>query len=76
MPIYEYHCAHCDMDFERLRPLRAANEATACPNCQAESLRKISRFASFSRSSSGALSAVGGGSSCGGCAGTSCSTCH
>ncbi|TAK37132.1 MAG: zinc ribbon domain-containing protein [Chloroflexota bacterium] len=77
MPIYEYHCPCCDLDFERLRPLSAADQSAACPKCQSESRRRVSQFASFSRGSSGELSAVGGGgSNCGGCSGSSCSTCH
>jgi putative FmdB family regulatory protein len=33
MPIYEYHCAPCDVDFETL--VRSASDVPRCPRCGA-----------------------------------------
>lgn len=33
MPVYEYYCADCSLDFEKIRPFRLAGEPAECPNC-------------------------------------------
>ncbi len=33
MPIYEYRCEKCGNAFEKLRPMREAEEPTDCPRC-------------------------------------------
>ncbi|MFO7697803.1 MAG: zinc ribbon domain-containing protein [Anaerolineae bacterium] len=75
MPLYEYHCPHCDVTFDRLRPFSQADAPIRCPECQGEDTRrKISRCASFSRGEDGSTRSVGGGG-CAGCAGGSCASC-
>ena len=33
MPIYEYRCKECGTAFEKIRPMREAEEPTDCPRC-------------------------------------------
>lgn len=33
MPIYEYYCSACDVRFDKLRPISAAGQPFACPQC-------------------------------------------
>ncbi|MBM3762186.1 MAG: zinc ribbon domain-containing protein [Acidobacteria bacterium] len=33
MPIYEYRCESCHTAFEKLRPMREAEQPTDCPRC-------------------------------------------
>ena len=77
MPIYEYSCLSCESRFERLRPMSRMDDNAACPECDGDSRRELSVFASFSASSNGEVSAIaGGGGGCGGCGpgGCACST--
>ena len=39
MPIYEYLCEPCDGVFELLRPVREAQAAQPCPQCDADARR-------------------------------------
>lgn len=69
MPIYEYRCESCGVEFERLilRPTRVA-----CPRCQGTRVeRLLSRFAQ--RSEQGFVPSVG--SACGPCTASSCAGC-
>jgi putative FmdB family regulatory protein len=45
MPIYEYQCASCDNRFEKLRPISAAGQPLACPNCDKPASPLVSRTA-------------------------------
>ncbi|RLB00911.1 MAG: zinc ribbon domain-containing protein [Deltaproteobacteria bacterium] len=46
MPIYEYRCNECEMDFEKLVSLSSPGEV-ACPFCGSKNIRKkISLFTS------------------------------
>ncbi|MBM4445075.1 MAG: zinc ribbon domain-containing protein [Chloroflexi bacterium] len=74
MPVYEYWCHDCKTKFEMLRPLSQSGDGAACPRCSRLAQRAMSRFASFSKSEGGVTTPVGG-SSCGGCSATSCSSC-
>ena len=77
MPIYEYVCGDCGSNFELRRSYSVADDPAGCPSCTSgEGRRKLSLFASFSKSSDGAMTSVAGGGGCSGCAGTSCATCH
>ncbi|MBM3154581.1 MAG: zinc ribbon domain-containing protein [Chloroflexi bacterium] len=77
MPVYEYYCPQCEYKFELLRPISKADGDAACTRCNRPSKRVLSRFASFSKDSSGESAPIAGtGSSCSGCNATSCSTCH
>jgi len=76
MPLYEYRCPECDVEFEQIRPLSQANEAAPCPRCHQPAKRKISTFASYTTGESGlSVPVAGTGSPCSGCSSSSCNTC-
>ena len=60
MPIYEYHCADCGHDFEKLMRFSDPKViSTQCPGCQSDNTRKrLSTIAAYkggrSQSSTGA----------------------
>ncbi len=78
MALYEYKCPECGEHFDEMRPMRAADEPANCPDCETESLRVISNFASVTPGASmmssnpvmDARMARGGNS--GGCCGGGC----
>jgi putative FmdB family regulatory protein len=45
MPIYEYSCPQCNIQFELRLSLNEANCTPLCPKCQSEARRLISSFA-------------------------------
>jgi hypothetical protein len=51
------------------------DDPAACPEGHGGANRVLSTFAAFTQGESGAGEAIGGGSSCAGCAADSCSTC-
>lgn len=71
MPIYEYRCQSCDHELEAL--VRNGKEPSACPSCEGQLARKISRagiifkgsgfYVNDSRSSSSTGSKSSSGSS-------------
>ena len=76
MPIYEYHCASCDSQFETL--VFRSSDPVNCPGCNTEEVtRVLSVFGFKSGGEKGAASSrMGSGmSSCSGCAATNCSSC-
>ena len=44
MPIYEYYCANCNVEFEALRPASRSSDSVACKTCGVESERQLSTF--------------------------------
>jgi putative FmdB family regulatory protein len=77
MPIYEYQCDKCQVQFEKL--VFRSDEAVSCSECGAvEVQRMMSVFGFKSGGDKGvASSRMGSGaSSCSGCAGGNCSSCH
>ncbi len=75
MPMFEFQCSKCDEIFEEL----VFDESVPpCPNCKAGETQKILSCACIhgGKSPSGYGGASGGGSSCKGCPGGSCATCH
>jgi putative FmdB family regulatory protein len=64
MPVYEYYCRTCATKFERLRPMRAAEEPAACPAGHDGAARTLSVFA-VSRGSDGGFEPMGMGGGCG-----------
>ena len=79
MPIYEYKCKDCDEEFEAL--VFRSDETVPCPSCKCEDIKRLMSACGFK---TGGTSDAGadysapssGSSSCAGCAGTNCSTCH
>ena len=62
MHIYEYACAACGSEFEKL--VRESSPAAECPNCHSTDLRKkLSAFAALSSAAARELPAACG--SCG-----------
>ena len=74
MPIYEYHCNKCHIDFEYLV---FGNEKPACTSCNSKKVTKqMSACSFFSKGSHGqTVSSSAGDASCSGCAATSCTSC-
>jgi putative FmdB family regulatory protein len=61
MPIYEFYCPQCHTIFSFFSRTVNTDKRPACPGCKSESLeRRVSRFATVSRSSS-STDAEGGG---------------
>ncbi|NLN17460.1 MAG: zinc ribbon domain-containing protein [Firmicutes bacterium] len=72
MPLYEFQCQSCDHKFEEL--CRSSDTVKVkCPRCGEKNAKRLVSTFGFSSAGSGVSSAS---SSCGGCAGGSCSTCH
>ncbi|CAG0934161.1 hypothetical protein TFLX_03372 [Thermoflexales bacterium] len=64
MPIYEYYCADCDVEFDKLVKLADANVVQACPECGGRhTQKKLSTFATRGSGAgqSMAVSNCGGG---------------
>ena len=57
MPIYEYHCDHCDATFEQMTSMSQRDAKTQCPACGSKKTgRKLSVVAV-----GGAAAATAGG---------------
>ena len=64
MPIYEYYCPECEVEFEKLVRMSEADAQQTCPECGGRrSHKKLSTFATSGGSTSRGASAS---SSCGG----------
>src|SRR3712207_9489151 len=76
MALYEYKCAECEERFDLMRPMSAADDVAACPECGSEDSRRvISNFASITPGASSLatnpvvdarMAGGGGGGRCGG----------
>ena len=75
MPIYEFHCGDCKVDFEEL--VLNSREKISCPNCNGLKCEKLmSAAVCLSRGGDGNTTSMGGGGGCSGCMSTSsCGTC-
>jgi len=40
MPVYTYHCEHCEFEFEKYQSF-SEESLTICPECKMETLRKV-----------------------------------
>jgi putative FmdB family regulatory protein len=69
MPIFEYHCATCDKEFEMIV---FGDEKVMCPTCNGKKVKKL--LSAFSHKSGGQFSSSKG-SACTSCSATTCSTC-
>jgi putative FmdB family regulatory protein len=77
MPIFEYECCKCCERFEQL--VFRSDEPVVCPKCNADGAQRLmSVFGFKSGGDKGAASSRmgSGASSCAGCSGGTCSTCH
>ena len=45
MPIYEYYCADCSLDFEVMRSVSQSGEPADCAKCGKPAQRQLSNFA-------------------------------
>lgn len=71
MPIYEYTCQKCGLDFERL--LLDREEKVECPKCKDPN--PLKKFSVFAHKSDSGFTQGSGGSDCGGCTASSCKGC-
>jgi len=73
MPIYEYICKACSMEFELLL---FSDDEPQCPSCSSKDLvRKISKV-NFSAGVGGSKNPDSSGGGCSGCSATFCSSCR
>lgn len=45
MPIYEYYCSKCDLDYELIRSVSQSDEPAPCSTCGQPGERQLSNFA-------------------------------
>ncbi|MGD0991218.1 MAG: zinc ribbon domain-containing protein [Gemmatimonadales bacterium] len=64
MPIFEYHCSGCGLDFERLV---RSEDRVACPECGSARVKKQLSVVAAPRQRGGASDDAGGCCSGGGC---------
>ena len=70
MPIYEYRCADCSHQFEKL--MRRWGDTTTCPSCASGTVEKqISTFA-VSTSATGSSPSLSCGAPAEGCGASAC----
>ncbi len=74
MPIYEYCCKDCEKSFEKLV---FGSETPECPSCNSKKVTRLMSSCGFVSKGHGGetTAASASGSSCGGCAATSCAGC-
>ncbi len=51
MPIYEYFCSKCKIEFELMRPFSEFDKSAKCHKCNAEAQKLVSSFGSKTGSS-------------------------
>ncbi len=74
MPIYEYQCKKCGQSFEEII---TNNEKPLCPNCCSLDTEQHLSLPCLHIESGSPISGFSSRqSSCSGCSGRSCSTCH
>ena len=44
MPIYEYYCANCNLEYEAIRPASQADSPAPCKLCNQPGERQLSTF--------------------------------
>lgn len=71
MPMYEFQCAKCHLEFEEL--VRKVGEEVRCPQCDSVEVERLLSRVAFSVG--GKFTASTGSSACGGCTSSSCSGC-
>ena len=75
MPIYEYQCKDCGLNFEHL--VLGGSEPDQCSACQSSKVCRLMSTCGFVSKGSGGetVSASASSSSCGGCTASSCAGC-
>ncbi|MFQ5647443.1 MAG: zinc ribbon domain-containing protein [bacterium] len=69
MPIFEYKCIDCGLEFEKL--VIRSNQVISCPDCQGQKLKKL--ISAFAFKSGSHFSGSSG--NCGSCATRNCGSC-
>ena len=69
MPIYEFVCEKCHLEFEELFSSSSDNGSVACPGCGSENTRKV--FSAFATSDTGSGDSLPP-SDCSSCPNSSC----
>jgi len=72
MPIFEYHCKHCENEFETI--VSSKDISISCPECKSCDTYKLISSFSF-KSSGGGSTTTSSASSCGSCMTKNCGTC-
>ena len=44
MPVYEYYCEKCQLEYEIIRPVSKMDEPAPCANCNQNGQRQLSNF--------------------------------
>ena len=71
MPLYEYRCARCGEEFEKI--VSSSEARVICPGCRS---RKVERkFSLFGTKRGGKFVSSAGGGDCSGCSAKSCANC-
>lgn len=71
MPIYEYKCNRCNLEFELLI---FSGEEAICPKCGSKNLTKKVSLVSFRSEKENSVQETSS-SSCAGCSSSNCSSC-
>ncbi len=64
MPLYEFFCPPCGVQFEVLRSMSKAEEPASCPSGHLTTNRVVSMFASFTKTADGQLQPMSGSAGC------------
>ena len=74
MPIYEYRCNKCKLEFEYIV---FGDDRPDCPDCKSKNVNKLMSVCGFTSKGGGGETAKSSASasSCSGCSASSCSTC-
>ena len=44
MPVYEYYCENCQLEYEMIRPVSKMDDPAPCANCNENGRRQLSSF--------------------------------
>lgn len=44
MPVYEYYCENCQLEYELIRPVSKMDDPAPCANCHQNGQRQLSNF--------------------------------
>ena len=50
MPVYEYYCEGCQLEYEVIRPVSRMDDPAPCANCNQNGRRQLSNFSFKSKS--------------------------